>query len=75
MGGGGDDEAGVVAQDAQPGGDLGGVIGTGFEPQAEVGADEGGAQFGHQFFAGIGLVAEAAEGGTDVSEAPTPDIR
>ena len=37
------------------------MVRAGFEGQAKVGADEGGAQFGDKFLAGIGLVSKATE--------------
>lgn len=57
--GGGEDRAAVVLQNFEPVGDIGGVIFAGLQRQFKIGAQEGCAQFGDQFFLGIGVAAEA----------------
>jgi hypothetical protein len=39
--------------------DVGGMVFAGLQLQAQVGAEEGGAQFGNEFFAGVAFVAPA----------------
>src|SRR5260370_10666240 len=57
--GGGENRPAVVLQDFQPVGDIGGVVFAGLQRQFKVGTQEGCAQFGDQFFLGIGVAAEA----------------
>jgi hypothetical protein len=54
-----EDGALVVLQDGQPVADIGGVVSPIFELEPKVSAQEGGAQLGHEFFAGIAVVTEA----------------
>ena len=48
MAGGGEDGPLVVPKHLEPGGDVGGMVVTNLRSEAEVGAEEGGAQFGDQ---------------------------
>src|SRR5258708_656849 len=57
--GGGENRAGVVLQNFQPVGDIGGVIFAGLQRQFKIGAQKSCAQFGDQFFLCIGVAAEA----------------
>lgn len=57
VGGGREDEPRVVAQHLEPRGEIGGVILARLQGQSEVGAEEGGAEFGHQLFPGIAGVS------------------
>jgi hypothetical protein len=57
MGRGADDGAAVILQDGQPIADVIGMADGRHDPKA--GAQEGAAKFGHQFLAGISLVAKA----------------
>lgn len=57
MGGGGEDRPLVVFQDFQPIADIGGMVFHHFRGDIEIGAKEGRAEFGDQFFGGISFVA------------------
>jgi hypothetical protein len=57
---GGEDGAGVAAEDLQPGGDVGRVVGAGFRGEAQVGAEEGSPEFGDEFLDRVGLGFEPA---------------
>lgn len=70
MGRGPEDGPLVVLQDREPVGDVGCVILTGRQRQFEIGAQEGCAQLGHQFFFGIAFVAPCL-----APNGPNPDIR
>ena len=59
MSGGAEDRAFVVLQDLQPRRDIRRMIGTVFEAQPEIGAQERRTQFGNELFAGIAFIAEA----------------
>src|SRR5689334_18711166 len=56
--GGGEHGAVIVLQNFQPILNIGGVVLARFERQFEVGAQERGAQFRHEFFLGVGVGAE-----------------
>lgn len=53
------DRALVVAQNFQPALDIGGMIGAGLRRQGQIGTQKRRAQFGNQFFTGIGFIAPA----------------
>ena len=57
VGGGREDEALVILQGLEPVGDIGGMVVADFRGDAEVGAKEGGAQFGDQLLLGVASVA------------------
>ena len=59
IGRGREDEALVVGQHLQPVVDIGGVVWPGSQLEIEVGAQEGSAQLGDQFLAGIAVIAPA----------------
>ena len=52
-----EDGAGILLEDFNPVGDVGGIFLTRFLVQVQVGADKGAAQFGDQFLGGIAGVA------------------
>ena len=57
--GGGEDGLLVDLEDFQPVVDVGGMVGARFQRDPEIGAKEGRAQLGHEFFDRIGFIAEA----------------
>jgi hypothetical protein len=59
LGCGGEDRVLVGLQHGPPGREILGVIGAGIVCDAEIGAEEGGSEFGNQLLDRIGLVAEA----------------
>jgi hypothetical protein len=59
VGGGAENRALIVLEHRKPHGDVGGMVVPHFRRQAKVGAQERGSQLGHQFLAGIALVAPA----------------
>jgi hypothetical protein len=60
LAGGGEDGAGVVFQDAQPRGDIGGVVGPRVVGDTEIGQDEAGGQLGGRLLDGRGVATEAS---------------
>ena len=50
----------VVAEDAEPSGEVGGVVGSGDGGESGLCAPHGGAELGDEFFGGVGVVAESA---------------
>ena len=59
VGGGGEDRTLVLTQDFQPVCQVGGVVFARLGGDAEVRTQEGRPQLGHQFLAGIGVIAKA----------------
>ena len=71
---GGEDEPPIALQYLQPASDVAGVIGAGMQLKTKVGAEEGGPQFGDQFFVRIAVVAPAlaAEIAVEPGRVPGP---
>lgn len=57
VGGGGEDQALVVVEGLEPGGDISGVILPHLRSQSQIGAQKGATQLSHQFFFGITGIA------------------
>jgi hypothetical protein len=58
LAGSGEDGAGVVLQELEPGGDVGGVVGAWMVRKTEVGEDVAGCQLRNQLLDGQGLARE-----------------
>src|SRR5690606_55682 len=54
----GDERPGVGAQDAQPAGEVRGVVGAGHGRQSHLGAPHGGAELGDELFGGVAVRSE-----------------
>ena len=59
MRGGAEDRPLVAAQDLEPAGEVGGVVGPGLELEAQIGGQEGGTEFRYQLLARVAFVAVA----------------
>ena len=71
-GGGLEDGAFVAFEDRQPGGDVAGVVRALGEADAEISAEEGTAELGHQLLAGIAGIAPAFAAAVAIEAAGMP---
>jgi hypothetical protein len=57
VGGGAEDRALVVFEHLKPAGEIGSMVLADFGREIKIGAEEGGAEFRHEFLAGVAFVA------------------
>ena len=60
FGGDGEECFGVGVEDPEPVGEVAGVVVSGAVGDAEARAGDGGAEFGDEFFGGVGVVSESS---------------